>query len=337
MLVFSAAHGVADIPKDVERPTSEVPVPRIGMTTDAAPSACLVLHGKAAQREDVRAAVRALRDDGFRVDVHVTWEGGDAARFARRAANEGFGVVIAGGGDGTVNEVVSGLMDRGSDAGPSPSLAILPLGTANDLARACRIPLDPLGALRLAVSRPATLVDVGQVNGRCLLNVATGGFGTSLTVATPKELKKIFGGAAYLLTGLTHFTSIRPERGRMTGPGFEWEGEFLILAVGNGRQAGGGHPLCPEALLNDGLFDVRILPKLPNDELAPALRDLLRGGLDAVQRAVVGARVSQLEIETDEALQINLDGEPITGTRFRFELLPQGLPMKLPADCPLLA
>jgi diacylglycerol kinase family enzyme len=67
------------------------------------------------------------------------------------------------------------------------------------------------------------------------------------------------------------------------------------------------------------------------------LRDLFRGGLDAVQRTVVGARVSQLEIETDEALQINLDGEPITGTRFRFELLPQRLPMKLPADCPLLA
>ena len=306
------------------------------MTTDAARSACLVLHGKAAKREDVRAAVRAVRDDGFHVDVHVTWEGGDAARFARRAANEGFGVVIAGGGDGTVNEVVAGLLDW-NETGPSPSLAILPLGTANDLARACRIPLDPLEALRLAVSGPPALVDVGQCNGRCLLNVATGGFGTYLTVATPNELKKLLGGAAYLLTGLTHFTSIRPERGRMTGPGFAWEGAFLVLAVGNGRQAGGGHPLCPEALLNDGLFDVRILPKLPNEELPQALRDLFRGGLDAVQRTVVSARVAQLEIETVEALQINLDGEPITGTRFRFELLPQRLPMKLPSDCPLLA
>ena len=303
---------------------------------DAAQSACLVLHGKAAMREDVRAAVRAVREDGFHVDVHVTWEGGDAARFARRAANEGFGVVIAGGGDGTVNEVVSGLVDWGNETGPSPSLAILPLGTANDLARACRIPLDPFGALRLAVSGPAALVDVGQANGRCLLNVATGGFGTYLTVATPNELKKLLGGAAYLLTGLTHFTSIRPERGRMTGPGFAWEGAFLVLAVGNGRQAGGGHQLCPEALLNDGLFDVRILPKLPSEELARALRDLFRGGLDAVHRTLVSARVTQLEIETDEALQINLDGEPITGTRFRFEFLPQRLPMKLPSDCPLL-
>ena len=69
--------------------------------------------------------------------------------------------------------------------------------------------------------------------------MATGGFGAYLTVATPNELKKLLGGAAYLLTGLTHFTSIRPERGRQDDQtGFAWEGAFLVLAVGNGRQAG---------------------------------------------------------------------------------------------------
>jgi lipid kinase YegS len=304
---------------------------------NAAQSACLVLNGKAAMREDVRAAVRTVRDEGVRVDVRVTWEGDDAQRFARQAAKEGFEVVIAGGGDGTVNGVVAGLVDPEHETKPCPSLAILPLGTANDLARACRISLDPSEALRLAVSGPSARVDVARANDRCFLNVATGGFGTYLTVATPKELKHLLGGAAYLLTGLTHFNCIRPERGRVTGPGFLWDGAFLVLAVGNGRQAGGGHPLCPDALVNDGLFDVRILPKLPNEELAQALRGLLREGRDVIHHTLVSARVAQLEIETDEALQINLDGEPISGTRFRFELLPQRLPMKLPPDCPLLA
>ncbi len=302
-----------------------------------AQSACLVLHGKAAMREDVRKAIAAVRAEGVPIDVRVTWEGGDAERFARMAAKEGFGVVIAGGGDGTVNEVVGGLVDGTDETSALPSLAVLPLGTANDLAHACLIPLDPLGALRLAVSGPSARVDVGRVNGRCLLNVATGGFGSQVTVATPPELKKLLGGAAYLLTGLTHFTSIRPERGRLAGPGFAWAGAFLVLAIGNGRQAGGGHQLCPEALINDGLFDVRILPKLPHEEFVGELRGLLREGLDAVRSAVVSARVAELEIETDEPLQINLDGEPITGTRFRFELLPRRLPMKLPPNCPLLA
>jgi lipid kinase YegS len=304
--------------------------------TNTPPKACLVLHGKAAMREDVRGAVRAARDEGYGVDVRVTWEGGDASRFAHEAAH-GYGVVVAGGGDGTVNEVVAGMIEGIGEAILSPSLAVLPLGTANDLARACGIPIDPFAAMRLAVSGPTASVDIGLANGRPFVNVATGGFGTQVTVATPPELKRILGGAAYLLTGLTHFGSIRPERGRLSGPGFAWEGTFLALAVGNGRQAGGGHRLCPQAMLNDRLLDVRLLPQLPKDEIPEALRVLLRDGLDGVRATLVGARVPWLEVETDESLQINLDGEPVTSTRFRFELLPRQLPMRLPAGCPLLA
>ena len=296
-----------------------------------------MLHGKAAMRDDVREAVRAAREEGFPVDVRVTWEGEDASRFAREAALAGYEIVVAGGGDGTVNAVVAGLMGVAGESSASPILAVLPLGTANDLARACGIPLDPSAALRLAVSGPASVVDVGQANGRHFINVATGGFGTQVTVATPSELKRILGGAAYLVTGLTHFSSIRPEHGRVSGPGFAWEGAFLVLAVGNGRQAGGGHQLCPEAMLDDGLLDVRLLPQLPKEEIPEALRILLRDGIGGVRRTLVGARVPRLEIETEESLQINLDGEPLTGTRFRFELLPRRLQMKLPARCPLVS
>jgi lipid kinase YegS len=298
---------------------------------------CVVLHGKAAMREDVRGAIRAVRDDGLQIDVRVTWEGGDASRFALEAAPNGYEVVVAGGGDGTVNEVVEGLIEGLAKTSSPPSLAILPLGTANDLARACGIPLDPLAAMRFAVEGPTASVDVGQANGRRFVNVATGGFGTQVTTATPNELKKVLGGAAYLLTGLTHFSSIRPEYGRLSGPGFSWQGAFLVLAIGNGRQAGGGHQLCPEALLDDGLLDVRLLPQVPKEEVPEALRVLLREGLDGVRRTLVGARLSWLEIETEEDLQINLDGEPLTDTRFRFEILPRRLKMKLPSDCPLLA
>jgi lipid kinase YegS len=300
-------------------------------------SACLVLNGKASTREDVRAAVAAIRGAGARLEVRVTYDPGDGARFAREAAEQGFDVVIAGGGDGTVNQVASGMIAAPAGEGSSPKLAVLPLGTANDLAHACRIPLEPLAALRLAVSGPEARVDVGRVNGSVFVNLATGGFGTHVTAATPPELKKVLGGAAYLLTGLAHFTAIRPDRGRLQGPGFSWEGAFLVLAVGNGRQAGGGHRLCPEALMNDGLLDVRILPAPPEKDLVAALRELLREGFGAAQRGVVSVRLPRLEIETAEPLQINLDGEPISGTRFAFETLPGRLSMRLPEGCPLLS
>jgi len=287
-------------------------------------------------REDVRGAVRSAREDGFAVDVRVTWEGDDASRFAREAAHAGYDVVVAGGGDGTVNAVASGLIDGAGMSRTLPSLAVLPLGTANDLARACGIPLDPFAAMRLAVSGPTSLVDVGRANGRHFVNVATGGFGTQVTVATPNELKRVLGGAAYLLTGLTHFSSIRPEHGRFSGPGFAWAGAFLVLAVGNGRQAGGGHQLCPAAKLDDGLLDIHLLPQVPKEEIPEALRLLLRDGIAGVRRALVPARLPWLEIETEESLQINLDGEPLTSTRFRFEILPRRLSMRLPAGCPLV-
>jgi len=265
----------------------------------------------------------------------VTYEAGDAARFARDASERGCPVVIAGGGDGTVNEVAAGLLD--GKAGPDTSLAVLPLGTANDFAHACAIPLEPLPALRLAISGPKTGVDVGEVNGRPFVNLATGGFGTQVTVATPPELKRLLGGAAYLLTGLTHFSAIHPAEGRFEGPGFAWEGSFLVLALGNGRQAGGGHRLCPEALIDDGLLDVGILPAVRERDLRPVLQELLHEGLEGLRRSVVGGRMPRLVIETKEPLQINLDGEPISGTRFVFGIQPKRLSMPLPADCPLLS
>jgi len=301
------------------------------------PSACLVLNGKASARDDVRAAVHAVRGEGHRIEVRVTWERGDATRFARQAAETGSEIVVAGGGDGTINEVVGGLMDAAGGPASRPSLGVMPLGTANDLAHSCGIPMDPLVALRLALSTPAVAVDVGRANGRHFLNVATGGFGTQVTAETPAELKKALGGVAYLLTGLTHFTSIRPARGRLSGPGLEWQGAFLVLAVGNGRQAGGGYQLCPDAILTDGLFDVRVVPQLPAVEFARSLGSLFANGLDAVRQKVVGGRVPWLEVETDEPFQTNLDGEPMTATRVRYEVLPHALQMKLPPGSPLVA
>src|SRR5215470_8720684 len=231
----------------------------------------LVLHGKQAQNPAVRAAVAAERAAGHRIEVRVTWEGGDGARLAEEASRLGFERVAAGGGDGTINEVASGLLAARSADGRGPALAIVPLGTANDFAHACHIPLDPSAALRLASSAEPRRIDVGRVAGRPFINLATGGFGTEITVETRPELKKALHGAAYLITGLTRLAEVRPVKASFTGPGFSWAGELLVLAVGNGRQAGGGHILCPEALVDDGLLDVSILPDVPRGERASAL------------------------------------------------------------------
>lgn len=296
----------------------------------------LILHGKAAGRPEVREAVSRQRDAGHDVSVRVTWEAGDTLRMTREAADDRVDTVVAGGGDGTVNEVATGLAQWGLDREGLPALGVLPLGTANDFARSAGIPLDLVAALELIGSTEPVPIDLGRVGERVFVNVATGGFGTQVTLETPPPLKKALGGAAYLLTGVTKFTSIKDAFGSFCAPDFEWSGPFLVLAIGNGRQAGGGRVLCPEARVNDGLFDVRILPGVPPDQVGEAMSLLMREGLDAVERAVVSARVPWVEVEAEEGISVNLDGEPMTGQKLRFEVAANAIRLHVPPACSLI-
>ncbi|MDO9320755.1 MAG: lipid kinase YegS [Pseudomonas sp.] len=291
--------------------------------------ALLILHGKQALNDEVRAAVVARRKDGWQLDVRLTWEAGDAQRLVNEALQAGYPILIAGGGDGTLRDVAEAMAQVKATA----SLALLPLGTANDFARAAGVALEPLAALAL-LDEPAQAIDLGEVDGQVFLNMATGGFGSNVTANTSEELKRVLGGAAYFLTGLTRFAEVHSSFGRFKGPDFAWEGEFLALGIGNGRQAGGGHMLCPQARVNDGLLDVCIVPA-PADVVG-TLGTLLSGGINGLHSVALNARLPWLEIEAPEGLDMNLDGEPMESSRLRFAVMPAALRVHLPADSPLL-
>jgi lipid kinase YegS len=163
--------------------------------------------------------------------------------------------------------------------------------------------------------------------------MATGGFGSQVTANTSEDLKKILGGAAYLFTGLSRFSELRAAHGELTGPDFHWQGDLLALGIGNGRQAGGGHPLCPTALADDGLLDISILPA--PQEVVGTLKSLLEGGL-GFDNMFVRARLPWVELKSVQGLDINLDGEPLSGESLRFEIRPSVLRVHLPAHSPLL-
>ncbi|MHC6224851.1 lipid kinase YegS [Pseudomonas sp. X10] len=287
--------------------------------------AMLILHGKQATNDEVRAAVGALRERGWQLDVRLTWEGGDAQRLVDEALAAGYGCVVAGGGDGTLRDVAEAMALADTQA----SLALLPLGTANDFARAAGVPLEPAAALAL-LEQPAQAIDLGRVGGQLFLNMATGGFGSQVTANTSEDLKKVLGAAAYLFTGLSRFSELQAASVVLQGPDFHWQGDLLALGIGNGRQAGGGHVLCPEAQVDDGLLDIGILPA--PQEMVGALRDLLAG-----EELFVRARLPWVEIKSSQGLDINLDGEPLQGDSLRFEAVPAALRLHLPAASPLLS
>jgi lipid kinase YegS len=196
------------------------------------------------------------------------------------------------------------------------------------------VPLIPLEALAL-LDVPARPVDLGEVDGQLFLNMATGGFGSNVTANTPEDLKQVLGGAAYFLTGLSRFAEVHSSFGRFSGPDFIWEGEFLALGIGNGRQAGGGHLLCPQAKIDDGLLDICIVPAA--QDVVGTLGTLLSGGINGLHSVSLGARLPWLEIDAPAGLDLNLDGEPLEARQLRFVARAGALRMHLPADSPLLS
>jgi YegS/Rv2252/BmrU family lipid kinase len=216
------------------------------------------------------------------------------------------------------------------------AIAVLPMGTANDFAKSCGLgEVTPLDALKLAAGGPIRSIDVGRLNGRYFLNVASGGFAAEVTTNTPKELKQVLGGAAYSLMGFLTALKFRPYEARLTIGKERLEETLLMLAVGNGRQSGGGYEVAPRAWLDDGLLDLVCVRDADLTKWRAVYQEMANP--DWHENEYVDYRqLRSFQFETDEPFQMNLDGEPLVGTRFEFEIVERRLPFVLPADCGLL-
>lgn len=301
----------------------------------------LILNGKSSGDEAVREAVMALRETGQALQVRVTWEAGDEKRYVDEAIADKVAVIIAGGGDGTLSEVAEAMAISGHDADALPALALLPLGTANDFATATGIAAEPEAALRLIAASTPQPMDLLRLRGdgteHWCANLASGGFGTEVTVETPEGMKKLLGGLAYLITGVTKLATIEPQTARFSGEGFHWEGQFIALGLGNGRQAGGGQQLCPDALLDDGLLALTIVPPLGSEAVASLGTLLSEGKAGFLAEVARQASLPWVEIHSDSPLTLNLDGEPMQAHHFRIDCIPGRVRMHLPAGTVLLS
>ncbi|MBZ9537509.1 lipid kinase YegS [Modicisalibacter tunisiensis] len=304
------------------------------MVQPEAPQARLILNGKSAQIPDVRDAVQAMRDQGHSLDVRVTWEAGDALRLVHEAAEAGVSRLVAGGGDGTVNEVVAGLMAL--EAPRRPMLGILPLGSANDFANGLGLPLEPEPALSLALTSRCHGVDVARLGEDCFINMATGGFGAEVTTSTPLALKRLLGGGAYSLMGMLKAWHYQPYRGRLEWADESLETPLFLLAIGNGRQAGGGQCLAPGAKLDDGLLDVLVVRHFASlSEMRQLLQEIEQLPRDG--EFVRTIRTPGLTFTSRDAFPLNLDGEPRHLRRFEVTLEPRAVKLAMPDGSDLLA
>jgi lipid kinase YegS len=241
--------------------------------------------------------------------------------------------IIIGGGDGSVNEMVNALATLPRE--DRPILGILPLGTANDFATACTIPLESLAALRFAASHRAIPVDIVKANERYFMNMATAGFGAQITAETPVELKNFLGGGAYTLTGVLKAMDFVPYHSHISTPHNTLRDLHIVAgAVCNGKQAGGGQMLAPYALINDGLLDVISISEFTLIDIPQILEEIKNPSAHGIFIKYI--KTPWLESESKQIIPVNLDGEPYSSKKIRFEIVPDAIDLILPKDCPCL-
>ena len=291
----------------------------------------LILNGKVADNDTFRTAIAQQRALGHRIEVRVTRRKGDARRFVAEAGETD--LLIAAGGDGTLNEVVHGLMDLSK--GARPALGVVPLGTANDFAAGCGIPRDPEEALALCIEGEAAPIDIGKANEHWFINAASVGFGAEVTATTPPELKRLLGPAAYAVMGAILAINVHHYHGRLTLPDREITGSGPVAIVGNGRQTGGGVQVAPRARIDDGLLDVLVVRQIPAMALLTAARELQELSPDG--EYISYWQTPWAEVYPEEAIPVNLDGEPVQFSSVRYEAVTRAIRLIVPRNCPLLS
>ena len=226
---------------------------------------------------------------------------------ADTAAREGAGydLVVAAGGDGTLNEVISGLMRLDAP----PPLGYLPQGTTNDFASSLQIPRDPAAAAENIVQNRERALDIGRWNERSFIYVASFGAFTRSSYAASQAAKNALGHFAYILEGMKDLNTLRPYHIRLTADGEVLDGDYLFGAVCNSTSIGGLMKLDPErVVLDDGKFEMLLVP---SPKTAADLQNLVLALLNQQydSQGLVFRHVSSLRLETEEELPWSLDGE----------------------------
>jgi YegS/Rv2252/BmrU family lipid kinase len=211
----------------------------------------------------------------------------------------------------------------------------VPLGTANDFAMGCDIPRDPLKALALCMRGEGVPIDVGKANDHWFINAASSGFGAEITATTSPELKRLLGAAAYTMMGAILAINLRHYQGSLILPDREITGSGLVAIVGNGRQTGGGIQVAPRACIDDGLLDVLVVRQISPTALLAAARELQQ--LPADGEYISYRQTPWLEVHSEATIPVNLDGEPLSFSKVRYEVLPKAIQVIVPPNCSLLS
>ncbi len=320
---------------------------RDSRTRNKSDSICLVVNPRAAAGRAGREAdrLRHLADRAFeKWDVRLTEGPGHASQLARVAADEGFDIVAAVGGDGTCHEVVNGLMDPAGGGPGSTVFTVVPFGTGSDLIRSLEIPKATAEALWIASTGITLRADVGKLsattaggdsNERFFINETSFGVAGEVVARVNRSGKKLGGFVSFLGATIGSLASFKPQPVHLSwegpeGPG-QWEGDIMNAFVANGHYCGGGMLVGRGGSMFDGWLDLTVLPPLGPFSSAANLPRLYRGTSHEAPgafRVAVRSLEARCTSPSGTSLLVDADGEQPGQLPLSVELLHQALQVR---------
>ncbi|MCT4618105.1 MAG: diacylglycerol kinase family lipid kinase [Marinisporobacter sp.] len=266
--------------------------------------------------------------DSFHIPykIKLTTRKNEAEEIARNAVMKGYEKIVAVGGDGTIYEVVNGII------GSNTSLGVIPSGTGNDFVRTVGIPNDLDQALKVIAYGKAVNIDCGKANDRYFVNVASVGLDAEIVKETQDVKKYLSGSWAYMGGLLKTLFSYKNKKVHMDIDEKKDKKNITLVAVANGKYYGGGMKIAPMADIKDGDFQVCVVDEISKLKLMRVFPKIFSG--EHVDYEEVDMHTGkQIKIKSDELLSINLDGD-IIGKSFNihFEMVPKGLKVLVPQD-----
>lgn len=281
--------------------------------------------------DDGGAMFEQLRGEHGAATIRLTRDSGQATEFAHQAAEDGYELVVAAGGDGTLNEVINGIAAHADRV----RVGLVPLGTGNDFARTLNLPEtveECIDVLRAGHVRPVDLVRVTNGGVRYMLNVSAGGFSGAVGGKLTPEIKKTWGPLAYLRCAAEAIPELRAYRTTIVLDGAApLELNLYNAIVANGQFVAGGTQVAPEAKIDDGQLDLVLVPERPLSEMVVMAAQMLVGN-HLTSDAIVFRRAAKIAISSTPGMWFNVDGELIGDESLTFEVLPRALQFIVPNE-----
>jgi len=280
--------------------------------------------GRLSTQAKVNQVKQALQATHLNYDLELTDYPAHGIELAQCAVQDGWSIIVAAGGDGTVNEVVNGLMHSVGE-GEAGTLGILPLGTGNDLADSLQIPRDLKSACKRIVAGKTRLFDVCQVNERYFVNNSAVGLEAAVTV-NHSQMRWVKGNVRYVLAALKTIITAEPWQMRISWDGGEYDGPAILVSVGNSNRTGGSFYMTPHAILDDGLIDFIYGMNIGRWQLLRLLPKAFSG--DHIHHPLVNyKRTTQLKVVTSPATPAQADGEIFDDniTELNYRIIPKKL------------